>query len=221
MDKKELRRAFERAEVIAFDMDGTLLDSIEARAGSFVKVLRDFGVEVGIDEIKKYIGMRSIDIAKDLVKKYSLPITPEEFAERRVKVFYDEMIGKVKVFPCVIDLLEFLSKRYRLALATSSSKKGVEVLMGELLKYFDIIVTIEDVSKGKPDPEIYLKIREADENAIAVEDSCVGIRSAKAAGLVVIGVLNGNKEMVELYSAGADYIFKDICELYNWVVQEL
>ncbi len=221
MDLKELKVAFDRAKVIAFDMDGTLLDSVEARAGSFVKTLKEFGVEADMEEIKRYIGMRSIDIARDLVRRYSLPISPEEFAKRRIEIFYKEMISKVKTFPCVIELLEFLSNKYTLALTTSSSRRGVETLMGDLMKYFKIVITIEEVSRGKPHPDIYLKVKEIDENAIAVEDSCVGIRSAKSAGLIVIGVLNGNKEGEELRSAGADYIFKDICELYNWVVREL
>jgi HAD superfamily hydrolase (TIGR01509 family) len=92
----------------------------------------------------------------------------------------------------------------RLAVATTGSRSWVEPLLDTLLDTFpvEVVVTGDDVAELKPDPEVYL--RALDElglpavDALAVEDSAVGLRAATAAGLATVVVTNG-------YTAGQDF----------------
>jgi HAD superfamily hydrolase (TIGR01509 family) len=111
-----------------------------------------------------------------------------------------------------------VKSKYNVALVSSSPKPIVDIVVQrfELGKYFDRIITGDDVEKGKPDPEPYLKAAKElgvhPEECVVVEDSINGVKSAKAAGMKCIGITNSFPRE-ELERAGADYVIDVIVEL--------
>jgi HAD superfamily hydrolase (TIGR01509 family) len=120
----------------------------------------------------------------------------------------------------VAGLLELLEKLRSLSIPMAIATSGIQVNIDFLFEhipirsYFDVIVNSAHISKGKPDPEIYIKTAEllkvSPAECLVFEDAVVGINSAKAAGMKVVGVLTTHKAE-EL--SGADILIKDFSEL--------
>jgi HAD superfamily hydrolase (TIGR01509 family) len=120
----------------------------------------------------------------------------------------------------VAGLLELLEKLRLLSIPMAIATSGIQVNIDFLFEhipirsYFDVIVNSAHISKGKPDPEIYIKTAEllkvSPAECLVFEDAVVGINSAKAAGMKVVGVLTTHKAE-EL--SGADILIKDFSEL--------
>jgi HAD superfamily hydrolase (TIGR01509 family) len=111
------------------------------------------------------------------------------------RVSYNALVeGKMKSVPGVIDAIKKLSKKYKMALATSSKLEEAEKVLSyfKIKKYFDEIITVDDVKNGKPDPEIYLlaakRLNVPVEECVVFEDAAHGVDAAKAAGMRVVAV---------------------------------
>jgi len=209
-------------KVFIFDMDGVLLDSLYYKALSFVEALKKYGIEAKIEDVIKFIGMSRWDIGKALIEKFGLKIPLEELVETRMKIL-EKLRKNINYTPCAKDILQFLKSRGKiLILATSSNKSSLYEEIPHLIDLFDRIVTSDDVTNSKPDPEIYEKAVKGfnKDESIVIEDSPYGIIAAKKAGLKCIGVLGGYRSVEDLKKAGADYIVKDLCELYDKISKE-
>ena len=113
---------------------------------------------------------------------------------------------------------EFLASLARLgvprAVGTSASRWDAERLLDDLglLRYFDVVVTSDDVMLGKPDPEVWTqaarRLRVAPTTCVVFEDALVGVQAARSAGMRVIGVTTAHTD-AELVAAGADRTIPD------------
>ncbi|MCD6503045.1 MAG: HAD family phosphatase [Euryarchaeota archaeon] len=210
-----------KKKVFIFDMDGVLIDSNKIKARSFAFALRRFGVNIKEEEILKYMGMSRWEIAKAIIRDYNLKISVEELVKVRMEILED-LRKNIKPFPCVKDLLNLLKSLGKtLVLATSSDRASVLRELRDLLDIFDKVVTSDEVSKSKPDPEIYIKASQdfKKELCVVIEDSPHGILAAKRAGLYCIAVANGYRDPSTLMKAGADLVLEDICSLYWEIVR--
>ena len=137
-------------------------------------------------------------------------------AKMRTHFRYEVEAGNVPLSPGVEDLLRGLQGRCRIGIATSSDRETVDYLLGTLTRYADAIVTSDDCSMGKPHPEPYRRAAERlgleASDALAVEDTPVGITSARRAGLRVWAV-GTSLRTSELLDAGADYVFAGLPSL--------
>jgi len=202
---------FSGKEVVIFDLDGTLVDSIGMWNDVDSELIKRGGKiprkSVGTDRddflANNTIGNIYENYAKYLKESYSLSLTVEEINFLRNMLSKDYLKNSICLKPNAHILLKELYNRgYTLVLATIGSKWVVDIYMNENKNIVDIcniqelfesrILTKEDVSKKKPDPEVYFKAMEIvnakPEKCIVVEDSLSGVQAAKAAGIEVICV---------------------------------
>lgn len=121
-------------------------------------------------------------------------------------------------FKPFINYLKYLKEKgYKTCLATSTVKEFVDVILKHygLLEYFDEVLTADDVTKGKPDPQIYnialKRLMVSKGEAIVFEDSKNGVSSAKNAGIYCIGILT--KGLNEDYVYSADSVIENYKDL--------
>lgn len=179
---------------VLFDMDGVLLDSEAGAFEMYQKSLRKIGVEISLEELlEQYVGKTSLQISTEILEKYSIQMTPEEFLKlhRSGGSFY-AVSDKVVPMEGVVDFLEFLWEN-GVRMAAVSSTTSVNVLtalnrMG-LLKYFDAVICSDMLEQGKPSPEGYLKalglLKGIPEECIIIEDSAIGVQAGKNAKITV------------------------------------
>jgi sugar-phosphatase len=195
---------------ILFDMDGVLVDSTPAVA----RVWTSWALEHGLipDEVvRKAHGRPSLATIIEL-----LPHGDHDAENREVERLEIEDIADVVALPGALDLLQAIPEA-RWSIVTSASRRLAEVrLRAAGLPVPRHLVTASDLQRGKPFPDPYLKgaqilgISPAD--CVVAEDAASGVRSGKAAGARVLGLLTTSTEE-ELSSAGADWIAADLSAL--------
>ncbi|MFT8674859.1 MAG: HAD family phosphatase [Acetobacter sp.] len=181
---------------VVFDMDGLLLDSETLAMDALVAAGHDLGHDVPMAFCRRMIGVPADGCRKLVRDTYGADFPLERFFEQqevRLRDFVDT--GRLALKNGVLPLLDLLDRRgLPRAIATSSSRYRAEhhLRLVGLDTRFDAIVTRDDVSRGKPDPEPYLKaakaIGVAPHACLALEDSHSGAMAAHAAGIRVIVV---------------------------------
>jgi beta-phosphoglucomutase len=207
------------------DMDGIVVDSMKHHAEVWKHVLYAYGLDVELLDIFIREGMSGVESVKDIYKEKGKPIPEEEiFSEmlsKKHSLFEDR---KISLFPVAIDIIKFLkSKNIKIGLVTGSMKRTITHLIpNDIFSYFDIIVSDDDVKKGKPDPEPYRaglkKIGGTSGSTLVIENAPLGIKSAKSAGLVCYAV---KTTLGDEYLSEADKIFQDHTELLKFFKEKL
>lgn len=185
-------------KAIIFDFDGTLLETELPDYTSWQEVYRQYQCELPLSLWLQYVGMRSADFNPYEHLESLAGVVLDRPAVRRVRrQRLRAMIQRQGLLPGVAAALTFAQDQgIRMAVASSSSRDWVEgyLVEFELLSYFETVCTADDVTRTKPDPEIYrLALTRLGVNAdevMAVEDSRNGLLAAKAAGLRCLVVPN-------------------------------
>lgn len=107
---------------IIFDLDGTLIDSLPLHVKSFIEIMKEQGITVQRREIEKMMGLPTSEIFRILQKKYGLKGRIKDLREERRRRYFRALGRRNIVFPGVIKKLKELKSRYKLALATGSSR---------------------------------------------------------------------------------------------------
>lgn len=181
---------------IIFDLDGTLIETEQV----WRDVRRDFVLAHGghwhDGAQETMIGMRTGEWADYIHDDLGVTLPRDEIARRVIDGVVAALRKNVPVLPGAQAALERLSRRCRLGLATSAARPVAEAALDETgwKRFFDVVVSADEVTRGKPEPDVYLRALElmhADPGTTdAVEDSTNGIRAAYAAGLRVIAIPN-------------------------------
>jgi len=182
--------------VVIFDMDGVIVDSESRHERAFLQVAREIGFEDHGLDFADYIGRSDDDLWVDFVARNKPPMAFEQLMamkrERMVSIIRQEK----PIFAGLLDLLNAISKRFRLGLASGSDRAVVkEVLAIEQLRgFFSAVVSASDVSRGKPAPDIFLRaahlLEVKPEACWVIEDSKPGVAAGLAAGMQVIAITN-------------------------------
>lgn len=178
---------------ILFDMDGTLFGTEDIWFESEVKLMTTFGVNWTRADHAICVGGPMSRVTQYMLEKLNFVIDAEELY--RLEMLYIEREFAQNPIPWqpgaqqLVD--EAIEAGLKIALVTASSNHLVQLVNSQInLDFFDAIVCGDDVSNPKPDPEAYLqglsRLKLNAENAIAIEDSNSGVRSALGAGLRVI-----------------------------------
>ena len=187
----------ENIKAIIFDMDGVILDSESISDITWRKAAEEKGLTVNDEILNACRGSNKNDTIQTLKKYYGSDFDSEAFLERTSILFHEiEEKDGIPLLPYAKEILSYLKTRYRLALASSTRGPTVErqLRAAGVIDFFETRTTGEMVEHSKPNPEIYLmackSIGVNPEDCVAIEDSLNGIRSAYAAGLKPIMVID-------------------------------
>ncbi len=183
------------AKGVIWDLDGVIVDTAPFHFQAWTKTLQEMGLPFSQEEFALIFGRRNRDILAGVIGK---PLSTEEMeriSTRKESLFREALKGKVRALPGVLFWLEELKRRgYRQALATSAPRENMETMVGSLgiEGFFDRIVLADELSAGKPDPEIFLLAAEALQlspaRCVVIEDAVAGVEAAKRAGMKCIAV---------------------------------
>lgn len=177
-----------------FDMDGVILDSEPLHVAAFQTTLRGFGYTLDLDGYEAHFAGRTDEEGFrqyfDIDEEADISTIMNEKAKQYMALASDQLLP----YPGIVQIIKKLSESVPLALVTGSLRAEVDIALKAcgLEDAFSSIVTAEDVTSGKPDPEGY--VRAATELGIAaydcvvVEDSPKGVAAAIAAGIDCIAV---------------------------------
>jgi len=184
-------------KAVIFDMDGVLIEAKDWHYEALNKALNLFGYNISrYDHLTKFDGLPTKDKLNMLSKEYDLPYELHDFINEMKQNYTMEIVHTMckPRFNHQYALSRLKAEGYKLAVASNSIKNSVVTMMekSSLISYFDIMLSNEDVSKGKPDPEIYQqainKLGLKPSECVVVEDNENGIRAATAAGANVLTV---------------------------------
>jgi beta-phosphoglucomutase len=202
-----------------FDFDGVIVDSEPAHAAAKRVALGRFGIAVSDDVLVAWKGRTDVDFIDHVVAELAPPGTDAAALLAAKRVAYLQAFVGVPLVDGIKPFLAVARRRFaRMGIATSATRNDFELIARrhDLARWFDAIVTGDDTDLHKPNPEPYLLALErlglrADE-AMAIEDSPNGVRSAKAAGLLVTGLV-GAFDRATLLDAGADRVVSSFADL--------
>lgn len=182
---------------IVFDMDGVLIEAKDWHYDALNKALKLFGFEISrFDHLTTYDGLPTRRKLEMLSIERGLPVELHSFINE-MKQAYTMEIVHTQCKPRFVHeyaLSKLKAMDYKLGLASNSIKSTIEVMMqkAKLAQYLDVQMSAEDVTKGKPDPEIYIKAMEhlgmKPSECLIVEDNENGILAARASGAHVLVV---------------------------------
>ncbi|MCR5652851.1 MAG: HAD family phosphatase [Ruminococcus sp.] len=183
-----------RINGVVFDMDGLMFDTETLTYELQKPILKERGIDYTLDWYKQTVGKRSEDIVLMFKELCGDGFDYEEFRVRCREAYqkYTDKFG-VPIKDGLFELLDYLrEKGIKTALCTSTTEPSAKrtLRISGTLKYFDALVCADDVSRGKPHPDPFLKAAEKlglkPEECLALEDSINGIKSAHAAGMITV-----------------------------------
>jgi HAD superfamily hydrolase (TIGR01509 family) len=184
------------AQAVIFDMDGVIVDSEPRHERAFFEVVRELGYESLGLKFADYIGRSDKELWIDFVAKHRPAQSLEELLAMKRKRVIEIIRREQPLFDGLLPLVQKLAECYRLALASGSERAVIEEVLNleALHRYFPVVVSGSEVSRGKPAPDIFLRTAELlgvlPKDCCVVEDSKPGIAAALAAGMQVIAITN-------------------------------
>ncbi len=211
---------------VIFDMDGVLLDTIKHIPVCLNIGLEKYGICISNEDfLKRFNGISIKDSIKIWNEEHNLNMKHDEF----LTDINNAEIRMMKDVSIESDLLNFLTdlkmNNISMAVGTSSQKyRATRILKSlNIEHFFNVIIAGEDVSKHKPNPDIFLKAAEkigtAPKNCIVIEDAPLGIEAGKNAGMTVIGLLTNYYKKRDLKRA--DLIINDFSDISYDKILEL
>lgn len=206
-----------------FDLDGTLLDSMNVWRRIDVEFLARRGFEVPPDYMEAVTPLGASAAADYTIARFGLEENPEDVIEEWLSMAREAYSSQVPLKPSVKEYLERLKElQIPIAAATSSERELILPALDRngILPYFDTIVTVREVSRGKGYPDIYERaagILDRDPRSCVVyEDIIEGIRGANLGGFLSVGVYDPESDFSrDAILREADHYINDFAELLD------
>jgi HAD superfamily hydrolase (TIGR01509 family) len=182
------------AKAVIFDRDGVIIDSEKAHKASVTAAFEKLGIRINDADREQIVGKYPTEYLKYFLSKYSF--SPEEFNKIHEKTYF-ELLYKSEIIQPTVNLVKKLHNAGVITAVTTTSHMHDTMIIlkrAGIEKMFNVIVTYEDVSKRKPDPEPYLitakKLNLSPDECVVIEDTEIGLTSAKSAGMKCIVIKN-------------------------------
>lgn len=208
-----------------FDLDGVIVDTAKYHFLAWQKLAKSIGVDFTETQNEQLKGVSRVKSLEKILNWGQKTISKDEF-ESLMASKNDDYLGHIndmdetEILPDVPKILNYLiENKQGVALGSASKNAGPILEKVNLLSKFDVIVDGNSVTKGKPDPEVFLTgaklLKIEAKNCIVFEDAVAGVKAANAANMISIGI--GDKETLH----EADYVFSDFTEISIEFIQEL
>ena len=208
-----------------FDLDGVIVDTAKFHFLAWRKLANDLGFDFTEEQNEQLKGVSRVDSLKKILKWGNMELSEEEFQRQMAMKnenylsYVDEMDSE-EILPGVEKVLDYLTER-NVPFALGSASKNARPILKKIDLYdkFDAIVDGTDVSKAKPDPEVFLiaadKLNVQPEECVVFEDSVAGVQAANIGKMTSVGI--GEKNVLNV----ADYIFSDFTEIDLKFIEKL
>jgi beta-phosphoglucomutase len=205
---------------VIFDMDGVLIDSYDAHFRSWRKLAKERGRrEYTEEEFAWGFGRTSREV---IVEQWGGDRLSDNeiaaIADRKEALWRESLTDDFPAMPGAVELIESLQRAgVRVGVGSSGPPENVRIVLERLgvADTIDAVVTGADVTRGKPDPQVFQlvaeRLRVKLESAVVIEDAPVGIQAARAAGMKAIGVASTGRTREELRAA--DRVVSKLSEL--------
>lgn len=199
-------------KLVIFDMDGVLIDSEEAVTVAAVEALESWGIKASPSDFKQFTGMGENKFIGGVAELYGKEFDPA-MKDLTYKIYVYTADERVTVYPWSKPIVSRLNQAgYKTAIASAADKIKVDCnvkCIGLDLSVFSAVITGSDVTRHKPNPDVFLKAAEksgiAPQYSLVIEDAVSGVQAAKAAGMTCIALTTSFDEET-LRNAGADYV---------------
>jgi HAD superfamily hydrolase (TIGR01549 family) len=210
------------AEALLFDVDGTLVDSVDLHARAWQEAFAHFGKRVAFEAVRSQIGKGGDQLMKEFLTPDEQERRGEEIERYRADLYKREYFGKVRGFPRVRELFQELLRR-KLRIALASSAKGDELAKYKKIAGIEDLIGTEtsadDAERSKPHPDIFEAALERlapganKQRVYVIGDSTWDAIAAGRLGVRAIGVLCGGFPEADLRKAGCMAIYRDPADL--------
>jgi len=220
---------------VIFDFDGVITDSEILHFRAFNAVLSKHGFELTRPEYyKDYLGLSDVDCFKTLIGEGRLHIEESQIqslVQQKTKIFEQLARTEGRIIEGVREFLQMLSQNHvPTAICSGALRAEIELILdgAKLRRYFDVVVSAEEVKRGKPDPQGFVlalkKLNHrrvppiAPERCVVIEDSHWGLKAARAANMRTIAVTNTYdadqlKEADKVVARLSDLTMQDLARL--------
>ncbi|MFB9051561.1 beta-phosphoglucomutase [Formosa undariae] len=208
-----------------FDLDGVIVDTAKYHFLAWKNLANSLGFDFTEIQNEQLKGVSRVESLKKILTWGETTVSEEKFQDLMTlkNTEYLEFINKMddsEILPDVPRVLDYL-KDNKQGVSLGSASKNARVILEKvnILDKFEAIVDGNDVSKAKPDPEVFLNAADAinvkPEDCIVFEDSVAGVQAANAAHMISIGI--GSEDVLH----EADYIFNDFTEISTEFINKL
>jgi HAD superfamily hydrolase (TIGR01549 family) len=208
------------AHGVLFDIDGTLVDSVDLHTRAWQEALARFGKDVSYEAIRSQIGKGGDQLLPELLEEEEMERFGEDLEDYRSRLYQRDYLPWAKPFPGARELLARLKQSGALVGLASScqrSELGYYLRLVGGASLVDAVSTSDDADRSKPFPDVFQvcldKLGLEAAEAIAVGDSPFDAESAARAGLRAVGLLSGGFPERVLEGAGCIAIYQDVAEL--------
>ncbi|MBZ9630548.1 beta-phosphoglucomutase [Salegentibacter sp. LM13S] len=210
---------------VIFDLDGVIVDTAKFHFLAWRKLANDLGFDFTKEQNEQLKGVSRVESLKKILEWGELELSKTEFKRQMTLknenyLSYVAKMDEDEILPGVQKVIDYLIEN-NIPFALGSASKNARTILKKinLLDKFDAIVDGNDVSKAKPDPEVFLiaaeRINIKPENSIVFEDSVAGVQAANNANMMSIGI-GEEKTLGE-----AEYVFNDFTEIDIDFIQKL
>jgi beta-phosphoglucomutase len=203
---------------VVFDFDGVIVDSHPVHTRAWKKFLDSVGKTASDEQLQFVLDGRKRD---DILRHFMGELEANQVVEygQQKEQFFLQEAALVRTIDGLLSFLEDLEyEQLPLAVASSGSRSRVDFLLErlDLKKFFQAVVTGDEVEQGKPHPAVFLKAAQHlavdPSELMAFEDAASGVKAARSAGMMCVGIAQGDRAAV-LLDAGANCVVPDFQSL--------
>lgn len=208
-----------------FDLDGVIVDTAKYHFLAWRKLANSVGVDFSEEQNEQLKGVSRVRSLEKILAWGGIELSEDKFMELMAKKNNDYLshvnqMDDSEILPDVPKILDYLREEgFPIALGSASKNARMILQKVNLYKIFDAIVDGTNVTKAKPDPEVFLnasKLLQTEPNdCVVFEDSVAGVQAANIANMISIGI--GDKNVLH----EADFVFKDFTEISLEFIKEL
>lgn len=208
-----------------FDMDGTIFDTEKFYYQTWLEIAKKEGFDFGLEDKVRLSGKQSKESIAYMVENFSMDEKEAIRIRKNLNELRDKKFNELDYSlkkPGLLNLLLYLRENNKnIALASSSIKSRIDFLLDRegVRDYFNEIISSDDITKGKPDPQIFNLAMEkigADKNkTYIIEDSLAGVKAAKKSGAKVVLIIDLDDS--DLIKSQADLVFSSLDEFLSYI----